>query len=138
MSVSVTLDGFDKFLTICDPERFAREIDAAVQKAAQYLRDDIKKMPPVNSQRTGYAQPGIPVAPKYGGTLRQSISSRRAGLMAADVYVGPTAEGYGGYVHDGTSKMPARPFFKWELENFRGLQAVEIIIHAALERVVSP
>ena len=40
------------------------------------------------------------------------------GLMAAEVYTGVS---YGGYVHQGTARMPARPFFTWQLEDFGGM-----------------
>lgn len=135
MSVSVTIEGLDKFLTVLDPARFTKEMDKAVDRASQVLRDDTKKMPPVSAARTGYEQKGIPVAPKYGGTLRQSIQKRKLGLMAAEVYVGAH---YGDFVHGGTSRMPARPFFLWQLEDFQGKEKIQIIVNAALERVASP
>ena len=138
MSTTVTLTGFDKFLTICDPARFTKEMDATVQKGAHALRDGIKKMPPVNSERTGYAAKGVPVAPRYGGTFRQSISDRRAGLMAADVFVGPAAEAYGTFVIDGTAKMPGRDVYQWELEDFGGLKILDTLVRDALLRVVTP
>ena len=138
MSVTITLEGFDKFLAVVDPARFTKEMDKAVNRAAEVLRDETKKMPPVNKERTGFYAKGIPVAPLHGGTLRQSIQKRRLGLMAAEVYIGEAAQDYGGFVHQGTSKMIARPFFKWQLEDFRGKEKIEVILTAALERVAKP
>lgn len=135
MSVTITIEGLDKFLTVVNPARFTKEMDLAVNRAAEMLRDDVKKMPPVNKERNGWGAKGIPVAPKYGGTMRQLIQKRKLGLMAAEVYGGA---GYTPFVHDGTSKMPGRPFFKWELEDFHGKEKIEIILTAALERVASP
>jgi hypothetical protein len=135
VSVSITIEGLDKFLTVLDPARAVRELDKAVNRAAEVLRDDTKKMPPVSKDRTGFDAKGIPVAPVSGGTLRQSIQKRRVALMAAEVYVGV---GYGENVHQGTSRMPARPFFTWQLEDFHGKEKIEIILHAALERIASP
>lgn len=135
MAIEVTITGLEKWMTMMDPVRFTTEIDKALDRAASVIRDDTKRMPPVNAERTGYDVKGIPVAPLHGGTLRQSIQKRRAGLMAADVYTGVN---YGGYVHDGTSKMPARPFFRWVLEDFGGMQKIDIIVKSALERVVNP
>ena len=55
--------------------------------------------------------------------------------MAAEIFTGVH---YGGYVHGGTSRMPARPFFTWQLEDFQGKEKIEIILLAALERVANP
>jgi HK97 gp10 family phage protein len=85
----------------------------AVKRSSEVLRDFTKKLPPVSAARTGYAAKGIPVAPKHGGTLRQSIQNRKLALLAAGVFPGAN---YGVHVHEGTSKMPARPFLDWALE----------------------
>lgn len=133
--IEISLEGFDKIMDLVDPVRFVGEMDRAVDRAASVIRDETKRLPPVNSLRTGYAAKGIPVAPKYGGTLRQSIQKRKLGLMAANVYAGVS---YADYVHDGTARMPARPFFRWMLEDFGGKDMIEIVIRAALDRVTSP
>ena len=135
MSVTVTFEGLDKMMEICDPARFTREIDREVGLIAARLRDETKKMPPVNKQRNGFEAIGIPVAPLYGGGLRQSIQARKVALMAADVFTGVN---YGEYVHDGTSRMPARPFFQWMLDYFQGREIIEVSVKAALDRVISP
>ncbi len=109
--------------------------DRAVNRAAEVLRDQTKKLPPVNVERSGWETPGIPVAPLHGGTLRQSIQKRRLGLLASEVYTGVN---YGKFVHDGTSKMRARPYFRWMLENFQGKEMLEAILLSALERVANP
>jgi hypothetical protein len=132
MSVEVTIDGLEKWLDIVNPERFIKEMDVAVNRAAEMLRDETKRLPPVSGPRDGYSAEGIPVDT---GRLRQSIQKRKLALMAAEVYAPVT---YSGVVHDGSSRVPARPFFQWELEDFGGLEKVEIIVNAALERVVNP
>ncbi len=138
MSVQVTVEGFDNILTVLDPVRAVREVDSAVDRSAVALRDETKRMPPVSVERTGYAAKGIPVAPKYGGTMRQGIEKKKIGLMAADVFTGGGGSGYGGYVHDGTSKMQARPFFQWLLDDFSGREIIRAIVEGALERIATP
>jgi hypothetical protein len=64
-----------------------------------------------------------------------SIQKRRLGLMGAEVY---TATNYAGFVHDGTGRMPARPYFKWLWEDFEGEQMTEVIIQSAIDRVLNP
>ena len=41
-------------------------------------------------------------------------------------------------VHEGMSRMPARPFFRYLLENFGGLETLNAIIKGALERIATP
>jgi HK97 gp10 family phage protein len=130
--ISVTIEGLDKWQTICDPNRFLREMDKAVQRAAEDMRDQTKLMPPVSAKTTGYDQPGIPVD---SGRMRQSIQKKKVALLAADV-VAPV--NYSEFVHSGTRKMPARPFFRYLLENFNGLQRIDIIIRTTLENLVKP
>lgn len=132
MPVELTITGLDQWLKICDPERCRKELDRAVNEAAEVLRDETKRLPPVSAKTTGYDQPGIPVDT---GRMRQSIQKRRLALMAAEIYV-PTQ--YSHFVHSGTSKMPARPFLLWELEEFGGKEKVEDILIEALERVANP
>jgi hypothetical protein len=130
--ITVQIEGLDKFLDICDPERFISEVGRAVQVSASTLRDDTKKLPPVSAKRTGYAALGIPVDT---GRMRQSIRAQKDGPLEASVIADVN---YSGYVHEGTARMPARPFFLWELQNFGGLQKLQTIINAALLRVVTP
>lgn len=129
----MTLEGFDRILTMLDPARARREVESAVTLATATLRDMTKKMPPVSASRTGYGAKGIPVAPKHGGTLRQQIRSRKLGVLMGEVYGGAR---YTGHVHDGTSKMPARPFFNWVLQDFGGNDAVRMIVESALKRLI--
>src|SRR5689334_1939205 len=135
MSVTVTIQGLDRWRQVLDPSRLTAEVDRAIQQAAQQLSNDTQNLPPVNKARSGWDAKGVPVAPKYGGSLRQSIHAQRLGLLAAGVVTGVS---YGSYVHDGTSKMPARPYFQWLLEDFDGLGTVEGLLTEALERVSSP
>lgn len=84
----------------------------ALARAGARLRDETK------------ALGNIPVAT---GRMRQSINSRRISLLAVGVFVGTD---YGAYVHEGTARMPARPFFRWALEG--GAQkAIDDIFSAA-------
>lgn len=52
-------------------------------------------------------------APSKTGTLRRDINSRVEGNAA---YVGNAVK-YSPFVHDGTSKMPARPYIQWGIED---------------------
>jgi len=122
MSFQVTIDGFDRIQGIVDPVRFDNAIDKALVRSGQILRDETKKMPPVSASRTGYGAKGIPVAPKYGGTLRDEIYSKRMSRLAVGI-IAPV--GYSLYVHQGTSKMPGRPFFRWALEVFGVSKLIE-------------
>jgi HK97 gp10 family phage protein len=130
--ISITIDGLDEWKDLVDPARFTKEMDSAVQRAAEMLRDETKRMPPVSAATTGYETPGIPVD---HGRLRQSIAKRRLGLMAAEVF---TSTNYAGFVHDGTSRMPARPYFRWVWEDFEGEQLTEVIVQTAIDRVLNP
>ena len=136
--ITVSLEGFDQMLEIVDPVRFTQIMDPTVYRAASTLRDLAKKMPPVSASRTGYGAHGIPVAPLRGGTLRSSIQAQKLGLFAAGVYTNPGIASYGGYVHDGTGRMPARPWFQWLLDDFQGKDIIEVIIRAGLDRVANP
>jgi hypothetical protein len=130
--IQITIDGLDEWRSIVDPARFAKEMDSAVQRAAEMLRDEAKKMPPVSAATTGYETPGIPVD---HGRLRQSIQKRRLSLLGAEIF---TATNYAAHVHDGTSRMPARPYFRWLWEDFEGEQLTEVIIQSAIDRVLNP
>jgi hypothetical protein len=67
--------------------------------------------------------------------MRQAIAKRKLALMAAEIFV---PVNYSGFVHSGTDRMRARPFFVWQLEEFGGLEKVQIVLNSALERVVRP
>lgn len=92
------------------PQKAEQVFGIAVQRSAEALRDHTKKMRPVSAATTGYGTKGIPVD---HGRLRQSIHKKQLSRLAAGVF--PKVK-YGAYVHDGTSKVPARPFFEWSLE----------------------
>src|SRR5262245_28584816 len=92
------------------PRNAQRAFDRTVQRGAEFLRDYTKKLPPVCANTTGYDAKGIPVDK---GQLRQSIQKRRLALMAAGVFPGTN---HGVFVHEGTDRMKARPFFDWSLE----------------------
>lgn len=72
--------------------------DKAVQKAARALAEVTR-----GSSRT----------PVDTGRMRASIHHRRLTRLAAAAFVGAR---YGGYVHEGTSRMKGRPFFEWALK----------------------
>jgi HK97 gp10 family phage protein len=130
MSVTLQIEGLDKIDMLLDGDRFVQEMDRAVQQSASTLRDETKKLPPVSAKRTGYAALGIPVDT---GRLRQSIRSKKTGTLEAEVIADVN---YSGLVHEGTDRMPPRPFFQWELEEFGGLQKVDLIINTALRRFI--
>lgn len=127
--ITIEISGIDKLLSVCDPHRFVAEMDKGINRAAEVLRDETKRMPPVSAKTTGYGAPGIPVDT---GRLRQSIQKQQLSLLAAGVVV---PVDYAQHVYEGTSKMPGRPFFKWVLEDFNGLAMVQAVLNEALERV---
>lgn len=128
--VSIEFKGFDKIEAMLDPVRFVQEMDRTVDLMGQELRDYAKTLPPVSAKRTGYEPRGIPVDT---GRLRQSIEKRKTQLLAVDV---AAATAYSKFVHDGTGRMPPRPFFVWsaELDQDR----LTVILEEGLRRVVTP
>ncbi len=110
MTFVVSVVGLDNALQSLDGSRFGAAVQRAVERSGQALRDDTKRLPPVSAKRTGYDARGIPVD---SGRMRQSIQSRQITAIAAEIFA---PVNYSGYVHDGTSRVPARPFFDWALE----------------------
>jgi hypothetical protein len=132
---SITITGLDKVEKMLSPARFEQACSRSLDRASQIWRDETKQLPPVSASRTGYGAKGIPVAPLYGGTLRQLIQARRVSNTVAEVYSGAK---YSSYVYNGVKPfqmnravnipgvgwryikthpgMPARPFFEWSLE----------------------
>lgn len=128
--VSIEFKGFDQIMTMLDPVRFVQEMDKTVDLMGQELRDYTKNLPAVSAKGTGYGARGIPVDT---GRMRQSIEKRKVQLMAVDI---AAATNYSRFVHEGTGKMPGRPFFQWaaELDQDR----LKSILEDGLRRVVSP
>lgn len=92
------------------PEKAKRIYGMAVDRAAEALRDHTKNLRPVSAKTTGYGAKGIPVD---HGHLRKTIRKKKLASLAAGVFPNTGSGGkgdYGVYVHEGTSKMPARPF----------------------------
>ncbi len=135
IAVSIQIEGLDAILSdlAAFPSNATASLDRAVQTAADRVAFDTQQMPPVLASSTGYDAKGIPVAPLYGGTMRQNIHSEKLSLLAAGVIAGTD---YSGYVHEGTSKMPARPFFQWALEDFGGLQHIEEIMQDTASKLL--
>ncbi len=130
INVSIQITGLDDFMNQLKSFDGQRVLGDAVERAADQIAADVQNMPPVSAAETGYGPHGIPVAPRFGGTLRQSIHSVRTGPLQAEVIPGVD---YADYVHEGTVKMPARPFFQWVLEEFGGLQHIEDIVREAID-----
>lgn len=135
ITLSIQASGFDAIQMQLDqfPANATRELSSALLEAGNTLTTIIQQMPPVNSLG-GYGTLGIPVAPKYGGTLRQSVHATQTGNLTVEV--GPDTD-YADFVYFGTSKMPARPFLQWALENFGGTQAIEEIMQRTVENLVN-
>ena len=112
MRFSITTSGKDEIVgpLAAYPKESVQAFDRTIQRGGEYLRDFTKKLKPVSAKTTGYGVKGIPVDK---GQLRQSIQKRKVALMAAGVYPGAK---HGVLVHEGTSRMQARPFFDWSLE----------------------
>jgi HK97 gp10 family phage protein len=110
------------------PEKATDIFGKAVNRAAEKLRDFTKTMPPVSVARTGYDAKGIPVA---SGRMRQSVQKLNVSLLAAGV---TARTKYAPFVHDGTGKMKARPFFDWALE-LGALEQIDKIFNDAASRL---
>lgn len=107
------------------PQKAERIYSQAVNRAAELLRDETKRLRPVSKATTGFGAKGIPVDT---GRLRQSLHKKSLSKLAAGVY--PNVK-YGAAVHDGTHRshgsysdymadgsngVPPRPYFQWALE----------------------
>ena len=110
MSLTIAVSGLDEVMRRFEPAKVQQTLHTALQRSTEALRDDTKKLPPVSKATTGFDAVGIPV---NTGFLRQSIQTLDISLLAAGVVA---YANYSGYVHDGTGRMPARPFFQWALE----------------------
>lgn len=127
--IEVQIAGLDKVEAMLDPGAFETALGRGIERAAEAVRDDSKRMPPVSAARTGFDAHGIPVDT---GRMRQSIQKRKLALLAAEVYADTN---YSKFVHDGTSRMQARPFFEWELVDFGGKERIAAIISESLSRL---
>src|SRR5947209_111709 len=82
LSVTMTVTGLreivEKFQQA--PVQVSKSLDRAVDRSLDELAKITQNMPPVNSRANGFGTPGIPVAPLYGGTMRQSIRGRKTGF----------------------------------------------------------
>jgi hypothetical protein len=132
--ISITPKGLDEVQRNLKrfPQLSGTHYANAVERGAQALRDTTKTMPPVSVARTGYDAKGIPVAPKYGGSLRQSIRTRKIALLAAGVLPGVN---YGLFVHEGTRRMQARPYFKFALEDFGAQNKITDFFRQATDKI---
>lgn len=126
--LTVEIHGLDKFQAMLEPKRFDRACDRILDRGAQTWADETKKMPPVSAKTTGYDAKGMPVD---SGLTRQKIHSFRAALMAAGV---KATTNYASHIREGTSKMPARDFFLFALEDFGALKKIDDIVEDELSR----
>ena len=125
--ITYSITGIEDLLKKFDSAAFGKAMDQATWAASAKLRDEAKLMPPVSAKTTGYDAEGLPVDT---GFMRQMIVVENKRQLAADV-VAKTA--YSGFVHDGTGRMPARPFFKWLWEDFGGMTAVKKVFDDAID-----
>src|SRR4051812_13297665 len=114
-----------------DPGIFIRAVDLAVERSAEAIRDDTKRLPAVSAKTTGYEAHGIPVDT---GRMRQAIQKKKLGLLTVGVYADTN---YSGAVSQGTSRMPPRPFFEWELNEFGGKEKIKRIVSSTLQQLFS-
>lgn len=98
----------------------------AVNRAMQEYERYVKQMPPVSARTTGYGnRRGMPTDTN---DLRRSIKSKPMPQLgiAAGTY---SKIGHAIPVHEGTKRMPARPFFEWALK-----MGADKIIHNVIEK----
>ena len=106
------------------PEKAKSVYDNAIQQAGREFRDFTKTLPPVSVRTTGYDAKGMPTDI---GNMASRITKRKIQALAAGVVGGAH---YSGYVHEGTRKMRARPYFEWSLE-LGGLTKIDDILKRA-------
>lgn len=117
--LTVTVTGLEEIRAATDPATFERSMAVGLWEAAEALMNTVKgNMPDVS----GFGSKGIPVDT---GRLKGSVERRKVQLLAAEVYAGTN---YSLYVHDGTAKTPARPFFRWALEDFGAKEKMEKVM----------
>ena len=134
IDVSVQIEGLDELVAMFTgaATNLSSILDGAVDEAADEMVRIIQNMPPVNVQNNGWDALGVPVAPKYGGTLRQSVHKEITAPMERTV--GPDTD-YADFVFLGTSKTEPRPYLVWALEDFGGYEAIERIVQQTIDRV---
>ena len=94
-------------------------MDAGLWESAEALMNTVKgNMPDIS----GFSSKGIPVDT---GRMKGSVERRRLQMMAAEVYAGTK---YSRYVHDGTARTAARPFFQWALQDYGALEKMEKVM----------
>lgn len=76
-------------------------MDTAVLQSAFRIERSIRNVTPVD---TGFLQSSIRTEKIRGGAMISENSRERGGV------------GYGFYVHEGTSRMKAQPYFEWGLK----------------------
>ena len=129
--ITVEIEGLNELIAAFDPDEFEKRMDAGLWEAAEVLMNTVQgNMPDVSARTTGYGAKGIPVDT---GRLKASIERRKVQLLAAEVYAGTD---YSRYVHDGTEKVPARPFFQWALQDFGGIGKIEVVLSQHMERAL--
>ncbi len=101
------------------PEELAKRFDAA---GDEFLDIKLKLLKRMTITVEGEAKKHPPT-PSDTSTMRRSIT-HRVEPTASHGVVGTFGRkgknvGYARYVHEGTSKMPARPFLKWALDSSR-------------------
>lgn len=117
--LTVTVTGLEAIQAATDPATFERSMAVGLWEAAEALMNTVKaNMPDIR----GFASKGIPV--DLGG-LKRSIERRRLQLLAVEVYAGTN---YSLYVHDGTARTAARPFFQWALQDFGAIEKMEKVM----------
>jgi len=96
LSLTVEITGLERIAAMTDPALFVQALDLAIERSAEAIRDDTKRLPPVSAKTTGYETHGIPVDT---GRMRQSIQKRKLALLAAGVFADTN---YSGFVQEGT------------------------------------
>jgi hypothetical protein len=131
MSLTVTITGLEAIRAMVDSNAFVQKLDTAIDRAAEFIRDDTKRLPAVSAKTTGYGEEGIPVD---SGRMRQAIVKRKLNLLTVGVFADVN---YSGFVSEGTSRMPSRPFFQWELDDFGGKEQIKLIVSSTLQQLFS-
>lgn len=130
LSVSIKIEGLEEYVNQLKSFDGQKMLGDAIERGADALVVIAQNMPPVNVKNDGYDAMGFPVAPKYGGTMRQMTHSVRTGQTEAEVVADTD---YSGFVAYGTSRMGERDFFQWMMDNFGGYEKLEEIVQEAID-----
>ena len=125
--ISISIKNGEKIMRALEkaPTIMVREINKAIQKSALFTVGEVKKH--ITSGTDMYKSPVLT------GALRRGISVSQLSPMKATITPSKSTD-YAKYVHEGTSKMQARPFFNITAK--RSQKDIEDFFNKALDTAI--